>query len=375
MARYPAGRAPARPTVPLADDPMADHPVRHPLQPMRATCRRQPGTGPADRLPRPGRCPTPIPAGPRHGRPPGRYPAGQRPLAAPLADDPMADRPADSRWPASRSPVCRRKLSLRPVPVPSAVSAAPPDDGAQAATGSWSAYPSAERTPTRPRLGRGRAAYPDEDDSAGPAGPAWLLRPAGRRPGRHRARGRHRRPGGAAAAGADPEIFCELADLASIPRAAYALETETDGAICLLPTPDGFDVFIAADGARHELRSFAEEEAAYFYLFGVLAADAVRSGALALHRHHGQPARRHGIWRAGDPGGSSQGTAAARTGDATSAAAAVRGRGRPLNCGIRHTSEPETVPASVMDRMPEVVSWADGSRISPTYQTWADIVQ
>ena len=77
------------------------------------------------------------------------------------------------------------------------------------------------------------------------------------------------------------EIFCELADLASIPRAAYALETETDGAVCLLPTPHGFDVFIAADGARHELRSFAEEEAAYFYLFGVLAADAIRSGALA----------------------------------------------------------------------------------------------
>jgi hypothetical protein len=77
------------------------------------------------------------------------------------------------------------------------------------------------------------------------------------------------------------EIFCELADLASIPRAAYALETEIEGAMCLLRTQDGFDVFIAADGVRHELRSFADEEAAYFYLFGVLAAEAVRSGALA----------------------------------------------------------------------------------------------
>jgi hypothetical protein len=77
------------------------------------------------------------------------------------------------------------------------------------------------------------------------------------------------------------EIFCELADLASIPRTAYALETEIDGAICLLPTPDGFEVFIAANGARHEVRSFAEEEAAYFYLFGVLAAEGIRSGALA----------------------------------------------------------------------------------------------
>ena len=77
------------------------------------------------------------------------------------------------------------------------------------------------------------------------------------------------------------EIFCELADLASIPRVAYALETETDGAMCLLPTPDGFEVFIAADGARHEVRTFAEEEAAYFYMFGVLAAEAIRSGSLA----------------------------------------------------------------------------------------------
>jgi len=76
------------------------------------------------------------------------------------------------------------------------------------------------------------------------------------------------------------EIFCELADLASIPRAAYALETETDGTMCLLPTPDGFEVFFAANGARHELRSFAEEEAAYFYLFGVLAAEAIRNGGL-----------------------------------------------------------------------------------------------
>jgi hypothetical protein len=77
------------------------------------------------------------------------------------------------------------------------------------------------------------------------------------------------------------EIFCELADLASIPRAAYALESETDGAMCLLSTPGGFEVFIAADGARHEARTFAEEEAAYFYMFGVLVAEAIRGGSLA----------------------------------------------------------------------------------------------
>jgi hypothetical protein len=37
---------------------------------------------------------------------------------------------------------------------------------------------------------------------------------------------------------------------------------------------------MALDGARHEARSFPDEEAAYFYLFGVLAAEAVRNGAL-----------------------------------------------------------------------------------------------
>jgi hypothetical protein len=76
------------------------------------------------------------------------------------------------------------------------------------------------------------------------------------------------------------DIFCELADLAAIPRATYALETEMDGALCLVPGPDGYEVFMAMDGARHEARSFPDEEAAYFYLFGVLAAEAVRNGAL-----------------------------------------------------------------------------------------------
>jgi hypothetical protein len=75
-------------------------------------------------------------------------------------------------------------------------------------------------------------------------------------------------------------IFSELADLAAIPRAAYALEHESDGAMCLIRTPDGFEVFSAADGARHEVRTFADEEAAYFYLFGLLAAEAVRNGSL-----------------------------------------------------------------------------------------------
>lgn len=95
--------------------------------------------------------------------------------------------------------------------------------------------------------------------------------------------GRAREPGGRAARRQrvpTRSIFSELADLAAIPRAAYALEHEADGAMCLIRTPDGFEVFSAADGARHEVRTFGDEEAAYFYLFGLLAAEAVRSGSL-----------------------------------------------------------------------------------------------
>jgi hypothetical protein len=253
-ARRRAGAPQA--SAPLADRPMADDPMADDLM--------------ADR-----------PAG---------APLATAPLAAPLADPPSGT-PRASVPLASVSP---ETVAPAPVPVPSAVSAAPADH-AQAATGSWPTYPSAGMDPYSGPLPAGDAlAYPEEDDPPGlPVPPGFYdppeaalagIAPVGDLGGR--AARRQRVP--------TREIFCELADLASIPRAAYALETETDGAICLLPTPDGFDVFIAADGARHELRSFAEEEAAYFYLFGVLAADAIRSGALAptvaMANPHGGPA-------------------------------------------------------------------------------------
>jgi hypothetical protein len=80
---------------------------------------------------------------------------------------------------------------------------------------------------------------------------------------------------------ATQRIFSELAGLAAIPPSAYAVGEEVDGAMCLIQTPDGFEVFNAAAGARHEVRIFDDEESAYFYLFGVLAAEAVRTGRLA----------------------------------------------------------------------------------------------
>jgi hypothetical protein len=80
---------------------------------------------------------------------------------------------------------------------------------------------------------------------------------------------------------ATQRIFSELAGLAAIPPSAYAVGEEVDGAMCLIQTPDGYEVFNAAGGARHEVRIFDDEESAYFYLFGVLAAEAVRTGRLA----------------------------------------------------------------------------------------------
>ncbi|HWG16171.1 MAG TPA: hypothetical protein VG268_23125, partial [Streptosporangiaceae bacterium] len=75
-------------------------------------------------------------------------------------------------------------------------------------------------------------------------------------------------------------IFAQLLDLASIPQSSYAVDTEVDGAMCLVRARGGYEVFSAADQSRHEVRFFEDEEAAYFYLFGVLAADAIRNGQL-----------------------------------------------------------------------------------------------
>jgi len=51
--------------------------------------------------------------------------------------------------------------------------------------------------------------------------------------------------------------------------------------MCLVEADGGFEVFSRTDDARLEVQFFEDEEAAYFYLFGVLAAEAIRSGRLA----------------------------------------------------------------------------------------------
>jgi hypothetical protein len=88
---------------------------------------------------------------------------------------------------------------------------------------------------------------------------------------------------------ATERIFGELASLAAIPVTSYSVGEEVDGAMCLLETGDGFEVFSSAGGARHEVRVFSDEESACFYLFGVLAADAVRTGGLVPSTGQGLP--------------------------------------------------------------------------------------
>ncbi len=146
-------------------------------------------------------------------------------------------------------------------------------NGTPAGAGTWNGHaapPAAAGTNGHGMASWNGMAGPDGMLDA-PAAPGPGRRRQGLKPGRRSAR-KQRVPTRA--------IFSELADLAAIPRSAYALEQESDGAMCLLRTEEGFEVFSAADGARHEVRSFDDEEAAYFYLFGVLAAEAVRNGSL-----------------------------------------------------------------------------------------------
>ena len=79
---------------------------------------------------------------------------------------------------------------------------------------------------------------------------------------------------------ATERLFADLADLAGIPADAYSIGEDVEGAMCLVQAGDRFEVFQSADGAQHELQVFPTEESACFYLFGVLAAEAVRNGTL-----------------------------------------------------------------------------------------------
>jgi hypothetical protein len=99
-------------------------------------------------------------------------------------------------------------------------------------------------------------------------------------------------------------VFAELLDLADIPQVAYAVDEEVLGAMCLIKADGGFEVFSRTDNARLDVRFFEDEEAAYFYLFGVLAAEAIRSGRLAPKGSGGPNGYGNGSRGAGAPSAS-----------------------------------------------------------------------
>jgi hypothetical protein len=65
-------------------------------------------------------------------------------------------------------------------------------------------------------------------------------------------------PGGAGIAEtpADASDLFEPAAQAGIPSGAYAINEDVDGAMCLVRTSEGFEVFNSLAGARHEVRVF-----------------------------------------------------------------------------------------------------------------------
>ena len=174
-----------------------------------------------------------------------------------------------------------------PAPVPDRAAAwhgsPEPDSWSGPQPGGWLREPRDSPEPWEARTG------PQRSGEAG--GPGGLEEPNGHRgsasPGRRN--GREERA-------STQSIFAELLDLASIPQTAYAVDEEVSGAVCLLKTDGGFEVFSRTDDARLEERFFEDEESAYFYLFGVLAAEAIRSGRLG-------PLAVKGSKGAGRPGG------------------------------------------------------------------------
>ena len=168
--------------------------------------------------------------------------------------------------PGSPAPIMPAASPLpEPEPMP-----APPGPGMSLADAGTAAPPA----PPQPLIPP--AAEPAAAPPAAPTGASSLLRHL---PAAVRGRRAARKPRLAMSA-----VFADLVDMADIPRSAYAVDEEVTGAMCLFKTDGGYEVFSCAEDARHEVRFFEDEEAAYFYLFGVLAAEAVRHGRLSPRR-------------------------------------------------------------------------------------------
>jgi len=231
-----------------------------------------PGRGPAG--PQPGGSPpsaaertSPLRAVPRSGPPPAVEPAGYREARGHTGPRGYTepDRCAEAdRYVDRASSTPDRAAAWHGSPEAEPWAGRPPDSRADRRPdqrpGPQPAF--LADTQSDPRLAPppGRTGEPDR--RAEPPSAA----PTGRRGGR-----RDRVP---------QSLFAELLTLAAIPHTAYAVDEEVPGAMCLVKADGGFEVFSRTDDARLDVRFFEDEEAAYFYLFGVLAAEAVHSGRL-----------------------------------------------------------------------------------------------
>jgi hypothetical protein len=214
----------------------------------------------------------------------GASASGRTPPPAPLAPVPLAPAPggqnpggaalaAVGALPARGVPVAAPVASLLTAPPRQASPLASPGGQNQGSSTTLAAPTLAPPLPARaplarPAPGAAPASRPQPGDPPSPG------------PGQDARRRRRSAQSRAAIRG----IFTELASQAAISPAAYAVGEEVDGALCLIETADGFEVFSSMGGTRHEVRTFEDEESAYFYLFGVLAAEAVRTGLLIPHR-------------------------------------------------------------------------------------------
>jgi hypothetical protein len=218
-----------------------------------------------------------APAGPFIGSAPVPHPGPQLPSAGGHVNGTHHGGQATPQVLRPGPGIPRDRLE-RPVSVnagsspPAAASAAPPSAGGGAAAAAPGGVGVAVADPVQGRPYR--SAVPPEARLAD--APPQMSQPAGAGESegisRRRRASRRRLP--------TQRIFSELAEQAGIPAGAYAINEDVDGAMCLVRTGEGFEVFNSLAGSRHEVRAFQDEESAYFYLFGLLAAEAVRTGGL-----------------------------------------------------------------------------------------------
>ena len=194
-------------------------------------------------------------------------------VTVPVTAPPAAPQPLLAAEPVAAQPAVTQQATTQPLSAPLATAAPPVQAPAAPAPGIQASAPAPSAADTTGPLTTLPPASPP-DQSGAHAG-STLSKLTGAVRGRRAAR----KPRLAMSA-----IFADLVDMADIPRSAYAVDEEITGAMCLFKTDGGYEVFSCAEDARHEVRFFEEEEAAYFYLFGVLAAEALRNGRLSPRR-------------------------------------------------------------------------------------------